>query len=66
MKKPTPVTIDSMSNLSVDDSGQIYWRNQKVITTHEIKVSFLVNLAIYVTALATVVQAITAVIQLFR
>ena len=62
MRKPIhPITIADTEKLGVDDDGKLYWNDVPVKTENEVRLSVWVNVAILITAAATVIQAICAI-----
>ena len=59
-KEIHPMTIADTANLGIDEDGKLYWKGAPVKTESAIKLSFLVNSAVIITALATSVQAYCA------
>jgi hypothetical protein len=59
----SPITLDQIERLAVDDGGRLYWDGQQVVTT--LSLPWYVNMAIIVGALATVVTAAWSIIRYF-
>ncbi|WP_145928820.1 hypothetical protein OH491_15675 [Termitidicoccus mucosus] len=66
MKKINPLTIDQTANLGLDEDGNLYWKNQQIKTKQRVELSTAVSLAVIATALATITQAVCAVLILLQ
>lgn len=63
MKEIKPITITQLGNLGVDDSGQLYWNGQPVITETRVRLTLWVNISIIVSGLSAAIIAILSIVN---
>ena len=64
--KISPIGIDSLDHLGVDQGGSLYWKGKQVRTVNRLKLNYWQNAIAVAVAIATIVQAVTAVLSLMK
>lgn len=61
-------TLDdgTKKGIGVDEEGNLYWDRKRIVTQGHVRLSWPVNAAAIVAALATAVQAAVAVLEYLR
>jgi len=62
----TPIMLDDMENLGIDQDNNLYWKGRRVSTEHKIGLKFWPLLYVIVIAGSAAVSALVALAEYFR